>query len=128
MRPSPEFAGLGQQESLLPHLQGASVRLEKVNMKLEHFFLKSAEVVIVNGESAYLVDRDQSNLTNLVNPMDVYRLVYRQFGRPFHGLGEVLELYVLDEDSEHDPDRRIIIDSSPQWLAKLKDDSRINNS
>lgn len=82
-----------------------------------HQFIVTHEIefATIDGRT-YLVDRGREELRNVDDAADVLHLQQRQVAGAGRGELEVLERYVATDD----PERSVVLDSSPDFLASLK--------
>jgi hypothetical protein len=86
-------------------------------MRYEHeIVFGNVELVRIEGERIYVVDREREELRSLDWSHRDFKLTQRQFGRLEDGGVEILERYALDDVSES-----IVLDSSPSQLEDLED-------
>ncbi len=85
-------------------------------MNIDHFLiLQNVEIIIVDGEKAYVMDRTREELRSLIDPHEILPLCQRQSGRLPDGELEVLVRYQAEDGSGPS----VVVDSSPSWLASL---------
>lgn len=85
-------------------------------LTLQFIVTHDIEFVTVDRQTTYLVDRGRQQLRNVDDDADVLQLEQRQVAGAGRGELEVLERYVATDD----PERSVILDSSPDFLASLK--------
>jgi hypothetical protein len=85
-------------------------------IRIEHYLvLEKIELIIIDGDRYFVVDRDRGELRNLLDPAEVFPLAQRQIGRLPDGDLEVLERYQADDETGES----VCLDASPSWLAQL---------
>jgi hypothetical protein len=82
----------------------------------QFLILGDVEVVTVNGEKTYIVDRKRKKLRNIRDLSEVLHLDQRQSGRRADRSLEILERYKADGPGG----KAVVIDSSPSWLEQLE--------
>jgi hypothetical protein len=83
-------------------------------MHLEHeIVFETLELLRVDGQQVYVVDRVREELRSLEEPTKRVPLVQRQFGSRPDGELEVLERYA-DNDNHS-----VVVDASPAWLSEI---------
>lgn len=84
---------------------------------IDHRMIRQyVEIVTVNGQKTYVVDRKREELRNIADPTDRLPEVQRQSGRTPSGGLELLVLY----QSETDENEKVVLDSSPEWLEEIQ--------
>jgi hypothetical protein len=88
--------------------------LEIIHMHLEHeIVFETLELLRVDGQQVYVVDRVREELRSLEEPTRRVPLVQRQFGSRPDGELEVLERYADDDNYS------VVVDASPAWLSEI---------
>ncbi|MGD9854070.1 MAG: hypothetical protein AB7U20_03885 [Planctomycetaceae bacterium] len=83
-------------------------------MHIEHMVDNGEEIVVVDGHTKYLVDRQRYALRRLTGEPAVLTLAQCQSGRTPDGELEVLERYCSDTGES------VVVDSSPDWLRVIR--------